>query len=200
MASIPEPTTAGLTDHGDVNITHDTTLDPGIYHNITINQKGIAVTLNPGIYYLESGGSLKLQAGSLQGTGVMFFDDTGGDNILNKAAGTVDITPPTASTGGTWPTGTTSATYSGISFWIPRSQTKEVHIESNFNLTMPGTWYAQAGEFDIRPDGAATVFNIGNYICDQAEWCQGYGGGKSDGIINMNPTMGASTMRPLLVE
>lgn len=200
LASITEPTTAGLTDHGDMNITQDKTLDPGMYHNLTINKPGITVTLNPGIYYLKPGGSLRLQAGSLVGTGVMFFDNTGGDSILNPAAGTVDITPPTASTGGTWPTGTNASTYAGISFWIPRAQTKEVHIESTFSLNMPGTWYAQGGEFDIRPDGATTTFNIGNYICDQAEWCQGYGGGKSNGIINMNPTMAASTMRPLLVE
>ena len=200
LASIPEPTTAGLTDHGDMNITHNTTLDPGMYHNLTINSPSITVTLNPGIYYLKPGGSLKLQAGTLVGTGVMIFDNTGGDNIFNKAQGVVNITPPTASTGGTWPTGTNSSTYSGISFWIPRAQTKEVHIESDHNFTMSGTWYAQGGEFDIRPDGATTTFNIGNYICDQAEWCQGYGGNTSNGIINMNPTMAASTMRPLLVE
>ncbi|HET6882985.1 MAG TPA: pilus assembly protein TadG-related protein [Pirellulales bacterium] len=201
LANIPEPTTAGLTNHNDVNINSNRTLDPGIYHNITIGPGGApVVTLNPGIYYLSSGGSLKLNGGSLKGTGVMFFDDTGGDSFLNKAMGPVDITPPTSSSGGTWPTGTSSSTYSGISFWIPRNQTKEVHVESAFSLTMPGTWYAQGGEFDIRPDGSSTVFNIGNYICDQAEWCQGYGGGKSDGIINMNPATAVATLRPTLVE
>ena len=216
LAGIPEPTTSGLTNHGSVTITTDTTLQPGIYTNITIgssgpgpgpgpggggtSSSGPTVTLAPGIYYLASGGSLKLNAGSLSGTGVMLFDNTGGDNILNTANGIVDITPPTASTGGSWPSGTTSSTYSGISFWIPRSQVKEVHIESTSNLTMSGTWYAQGGEFDIRPDGAATVFNIGNYICNQAEWGQGYSSSKSNGIINMNPGNGAATQRPLLVE
>lgn len=201
LASISEPTTSGLTNYGDVNVTADTTLNPGIYHNLTINKPGITVTLNPGIYYLSNGGSLKFQAGYLlYGTGVMIFDDTGGDNILNQAMGYVWITPPTASTGGTWPSGTTSSTYSGISFWIPRSQTKEVHIESAYDLVMPGTWYAQSGEYDIRPDGSSTIFFIGNYICDQAEWCQGYSGSKSNGTIYMDPSMAASTMRPLLVE
>lgn len=212
LASIPEPTTAGLTNYGDVNIQTTTTLNPGIYHNIQINSNWppgphppgppppATVTLNPGIYYLENGGNLQLQSGTIQGTGVMIFDGTGGDNVFNKAQGIVNITPPTGSTGGTWPTGTNSSTYSGISFWIPRAQTNEVHIESTFDFTMPGTWYAQAGEYDIRPDGATTTFNIGNYICDQAEWCQGFGGNNSNGIINMNPSMAASTLRPLLVE
>ena len=162
--------------------------------------------MSPGIYYFASGGSLQLKAGSLTGTGVMFFDNTGGDNILHPAAGPVNLTPPTTQTGGTWPTGTTSSTYNGISFWISRAQTKEVHIESTSNLTMSGTWYAQGGEYDIRPDGSDTTFNIGNYICDQAEWGQGYsagtaaGGGKSNGIININPPGAAPTLRPILVE
>ncbi len=182
LAKIPEPTTAGLTTYPDQNITSNTTLQPGIYKNITI--KSGAVTLAPGIYYLSSGGRLQLNGGSLSGTGVMFFDDTGGDSILNQAKGPVDITPPT------------SGPYQGISFWIVRSQTKEVHIESTFNLNMPGTWYAQGGEFDIRPLAASTVFNIGNYICDQAEWGQG----GSIGTININPGSAAPSQRPMLVE
>jgi hypothetical protein len=199
LANIPEPTTAGLVNQGSVSISADTTLQPGIYTNIVINSG--AVTMAPGLYYFANGGSLQLKGGSLSGTGVLIFDDTGGDNMINHATAPVDITPPTPTRGGTWPTGTTSATYNGISFWIPRTQTKEVHIENTCNLNMPGTWYAQAGEYDIRPDGASTVFNIGNYICDQAEWGQGFDSkGKSNGILNMNPPSAAPTWRPILVE
>ena len=209
LANIPEPTTSGLINRGSVTLTTDTTINPGIYTDITINQPAVkkgqtatppTITMQPGIYYLANGGSLQLNAGTLQGTGVMIFDNTGGDKILNTAGGPVSLTPPTPSTGGVWPTGTTSSTYSGISFWIPRSQTKEVHIESTCNLTMPGTFYAQGGEFDFRPDGATTVYNTGNYICDQAEWGQGYSSSKSNGIININPTSSVPTMRPGLVE
>ncbi len=204
LANIPEPTTTGLPNYGSVTVNSDTTLQPGVYTNITIGGGGNSptVTLAPGIYYLANGGSLQFNAGSLQGTGVMIFDATGGDQVFNPAGGTINLRPPTASTGGTWPTGTTSATYSGISFWVPRSQTNEVHVESGYNLTMPGTWYAQGGEFDIRPNGASTVFNIGNYICDQAEWGQGYNSSanKSNGTINMNPTTAVANLRPTLVE
>jgi hypothetical protein len=212
LASIPEPTTAGLTNYGSVTITKDTTLAPGIYQNITIGSSGggkkgsgggpgPAVTLLPGIYYLASGGSLNLDSGSLSGTGVMIYNATNADKVLHPAYGPVDLTPPTPKSGGTWPDGTTSATYNGISMFLPRSRTSEVHIESTYNLNMPGTWYAHAGEWDIRPDGATTVFNIGNYICDQAEWGQGYSSsGKSNGIININPPTAAPTQRPGLVE
>ena len=66
---------------------------------------------------------------------------------------------------------------------------------------MSGTFYAQQGEFDFRPDGSDTVFNMGNYICDQMEAGQGYSsGGKSNGQIRLNPGTAASTQRPTLVE
>ena len=91
---------------------------PGIYGNITIQSgsdwggggggggwggggggggSGCAnpvVTLSPGIYYLQNGGSLTLSAGTLQGTGVMIFDNTGGDNVFNTSSGPVNISPP----------------------------------------------------------------------------------------------------------
>jgi hypothetical protein len=202
LASIPEPTTSGLTNYGSVTVSGGW-LQPGIYQDITI--KGGTVTLEPGIYYLASGGSFNMNGGSLQGTGVMIFNNTGGDNVFgmdNPAQGPINLTPPTPTSGGTWPTGTTSATYSGISMWLPRSQTTEAHVESAFNLTMSGTWYGQNAEYDIRPDGALTVFNVGNYICGMAEWGQGYNNSQNhcNGLINMNPGTAAASLRPTLVE
>jgi hypothetical protein len=209
LAAIPEPTTSGLSNNGSVTITSNTTLQPGIYTNITIGSYGggssPTVTLSPGLYYLDNGGSFNLNSGSLQGTGVMIINYTAGDNVFgmsNPPQGPINLTPPTATSGGSWPTGTTSATYNGISYWVPRSQTSEVHLRSSFNVTMSGTWYAQSGEFDIRPDGASTVFNIGNYICGMAEWGQGYSNSqnKSNGTINMNPGTSSPNLRPTLVE
>jgi hypothetical protein len=202
LASIPEPTTSGLTNYGSVTLSGGF-LQPGIYTNITVTSG--TVTLQPGIYYLASGGSLDLDGGSLQGTGVMIVDNTGSDNMLGMSdpgKGPINLTPPTPTSGGSWPIGTTSTTYNGISLWVPRSRTAEVHVESSFNLTMSGTWYAQSGEFDIRPDGASTVFNTGNYICSMAEWGQGYDSvlNMSNGIINMNPGSSAPNLRPTLVE
>jgi hypothetical protein len=221
LANITEPTTTGLTTYSDQNITMNTTLSPGVYTNITVGSLGQwvwshsswvlsgasspTVTLQPGIYYLANGGSFTLNAGTIQGTGVMIFNNTGGDNVFgmnNPAGGVINLTPPTATPGGTWPTGTTSATYAGISMWLPRARTDEAHVESSYNLTMSGTWYGQNAEFDIRPDGSNTVFNVGNYICGKAEWGQGFDNsqGLSNGTINMNPGTSAATMRPKLVE
>ncbi len=99
LANIPEPTTAGLTNYGSVTITSNTTLQPGIYNNVTI-QAGSSggggggwggggwggggwgggggggggttdpvVTMAPGIYYLQNGGSLTFERRDPPGNG-----------------------------------------------------------------------------------------------------------------------------------
>lgn len=215
LASIPEPVLpSGAATTG--NYTSNTTINPGLFNKITIGGAGgpggpgggppgpgggpagpgggssstPTVTMNPGIYYITGG--ITISSGSLVGNGVMIYN-TSGDKLDFQNATSVNLTPPT------------SGTYRGISIFQPRSDTREVHIESTGPVTISGTMYAQSGEFDIRPDGSTTVFNMGNYICDQAEWAQGYstggpGGGKSNGIINFNPYTAAPTERPVLVE
>jgi hypothetical protein len=212
LANIPEPTTTGLTNNGSVIVNLNTTLYPGVYSNITIGSSGTAptVTLSPGIYYIASSGSFTLNSGTLQGTGVMIVNNTQQDTVFgwtNPAKGTINLTPPTinadgTNSGGTWPTGTSAATYAGISMWVPRSWTQEIHFQSDHNATVSGTWYAQAAEYDIRANGPSVVFNIGNYICDRGEWNQKTGGDANTGTgtININPGTAAAILRPTLVE
>ena len=226
LATISEPTKSGLTNYGSVNITSNTTLQPGIYANITIGRSGGSggggedggggsgssptVTLAPGIYYIDRGGSFTLNNGSLQGTGVMIVNNSQQDTVFgwsNPATGTINLTPPTVNpdgtdSGGAWPTGTTAATYAGISVWVPRSWDQEVHFQSDHNATVSGTWYAQGAEYDIRANGPSVVFNIGNYICARGEWNQKIGGDANTGTgtININPGTAAATLRPTLVE
>jgi hypothetical protein len=202
LANVTEPSTTGLPNKGSVTVSGGT-LQPGLYQNITIN--GGTVTMAPGIYYIDNGGSLNLNAGTLQGTGVMIVNNTQQDTVFgwtNPAQGVINLSPPTPTSGGTWPSGTTSATYNGISMWVPRSWTQEVHFQSNQNATVSGTWYAQGAEYDIRANGPSVVFNIGNYICDTGEWNQKIGGDANTGTgtININPGTSAHTQRPTLVE
>ena len=203
LATLPEPTTAGLPNRGSVTITSNTTLQPGVYKNITISSGN--VTMAPGLYYIDQGGSFSLNSGSLQGTGVMIVNNSQQDSVFgwnNPANGTINLTPPTDTSGGVWPAGTTSATYNGVSMWVPRSWNQEVHFQNDRNTTMSGTWYAQHAEYDIRANGPSVVFNLGNYICDLGEWNQKIGGGPNTGTgtINMNPGTAAPTLRPTLVE
>jgi Putative Flp pilus-assembly TadE/G-like len=203
LADIPEPTTSGLVNHGSVTVNSNTTLQPGVYKNITINSG--SVTMAPGMYYIAQGGNVSLNSGSLQGTGVMIVNNTQQDSVFgwnNPAKGTINLTPPSDTTGGTWPTGTSSATYTGIGMWVPRTWNQEVHFQSDHNATVSGTWYAQGAEYDIRANGSSVVFNLGNYICALGEWNQKYGGGPTTGTgtININAGKAAPTLRPTLVE
>jgi hypothetical protein len=208
LAGIPAPTTQGLTNYGSVTLALGGTLNPGVYSNITI--LGGTVTMKPGLYWISHYGSFNLNGGTLQGTGVMIVNNTQQDTVFgwsNPAQGVINLTPPTVNadgtnSGGTWPTGTSAATYQGISMWVPRSWNQEVHFQSNSNATVTGTWYAQQAEYDIRANGPSVVFNIGNYICDKGEWNQKIGGDANTGTgtININPGTAAATMRPALVE
>lgn len=227
LSSITEPTTTGLTSRGSVTVTSTTTLQPGAYDDITIGSTGgwvwnwrtgytwsagtsPTVTMAAGIYYINRNGSITLTAGSLQGAGVMIVNNSQNDSVFgwsNPAQGTINLSPPTVNadgtnSGGTWPTGTTAATYAGISMWVPRSWSDEVHFQSNSNATVSGTWYAAGAEYDIRANGSSVVFNIGNYICDLGEWNQKVGGDANTGTgtVNINPGTAAATQRPTLVE
>jgi hypothetical protein len=199
LANIPEPSVPSK-NWGNVTCAADTTLQPGDYGTITINSN-VHVTFAPGLYCFGgsnykvgsngsfspgTGGITVNSGGTITGTGVMIYN-CAGDTFNFKAAGPISLTAPT------------SGTYQGISWWENRAKTQELHMESLNNITMSGTFYAQSGEFDFRPDGTS-VYNMGNYICDQMEACQGWNGtGKSTGTVNLTPTNGAPTTRSVML-
>ncbi|HET6879334.1 MAG TPA: pilus assembly protein TadG-related protein [Pirellulales bacterium] len=192
LASVPEPTPSG-TNYGSPTYNTSTTIYPGIYNGITIGPSA-TVTMSPGIYYIEGNG-IKWQApppnqpgGTLQGSGVMIYN-TSGDHINPQPAGIMNLSAPT------------SGTYQGIIWFEPRTSNAQLHIESTQSITLAGTLYSQAGFWDIRPDGASTVFNFGSCIAFKAEFCDGNDQkSKSNGQINFNPNSGAPSQRPALVE
>src|SRR5262249_13974372 len=146
MAGYPDPVPSG-TNHGDVNLTSSATIQPGIYHQLTVNGN-ITCTMAPGLYYFPTGtNGINLQnSATLQGDGVMIFNGCG-DHFNFQQAALVDLSPPT------------SGTYRGISFWCERTDNNQYHIECSHNVTMSGTIYSAKGFFDLRPDGASTVYN-----------------------------------------
>jgi hypothetical protein len=207
LLNIPEVSTTGLTNYGNKTITSSTTIQPGVYNNLTVGSSTATptVTLAPGMYYIQKGGSFNLKGGTIQGTGVMIVNDTQSDSVFgwnNPANGPINLTPPTPLTGGSWPTGTSSSTYAGMGMWVPRSWNQEVHFQNTFNTTISGTWYAHSAEYDVRANNPKIVFNLGNYICDLGEWNQKYGGtaNTGTGTINIDPGSAAPTQRPTLVE
>ena len=186
LSGIPEPVPGG-TNYGSPKYVGTVTMQPGIYVDVTIGDKKNTktdVTMAAGIYYVH-GGSLKMYANTtLVGSGVMFYDMP--NNYFDVPAGiSINISPPT------------SGIYRGISVFEPRAMSNEIHIITDGSITMLGALYSQAGEFDLRPQLATTVYNFGAYICDQAEWIPP---GGSLGTLNINPTTSAPTKRPLLIE
>ena len=54
----------------------------------------------------------------------MIVNNTQNDTVFgwtNPAKGTINLTPPTDTSGGVWPTGTSSSTYTGVGMWVPRT-------------------------------------------------------------------------------
>jgi hypothetical protein len=77
-----------------------------------------------------------------------------------------------------------------------------VELKGGGDATSAARAVIQTGEFDFRPNGSA-VFNMGQYICDQMEACQGDSGtgDNSTGTVFLNPGNGAPTQRAIqLVE
>lgn len=182
LADVPEPVPSG-TNYGNKTCSGTVTIQPGIYGDITVS-KNATVTMAPGVYYISSSGSIKTNSPcTITGTGVMIYNQSG-DSLDFSNATTVNLQPPT------------SGTYMGISIFEPRSEVKEVHIKTNGSVTFGGTLYAQAGEFDLRPQTATSTITCGNYICDQAEWSPG----GCPGTIIINATVPSPTVRPKLVE
>ena len=191
LANVPDPTESG-TNYGDVTYTVDQTIQPGIYHNMTINW-GVDVIMSPGIYYINGGIHFQgppagKPGGTLSGSEVMIYNNSG-DHLDFQQAGPISLSPPT------------SGAYRGIVLFQPRSSNQQIHIESKNNVTLLGTLYAKNGFFDLRPDGSGTVFTLGTYVANNIEACEGNDlTHNSNGQIHVNPGAGVSTLRPLMVE
>jgi hypothetical protein len=191
LASIPEPVVPSGPNFGNktyappkgsVQTFH---MSPGIYGDVQI-KTGATVIMDAGIYYVH-GGSMTLAAGTtVTGSDVMFYDMP--NNYFDvPATASVNVGAPS------------SGTYRGISVFEPRDITNEIHIITDGSITLSGALYAQAGEFDLRPQLATTVYTFGAYICDQAEWGPPPAS-NSLGTIILNPSSSAPTKRPLLIE
>jgi hypothetical protein len=181
FASIPEPSIVGQPNRGNVTVSADGTIQPGIYSKITV-KKNIHATMAPGIYFL-GGGSIDLDVNSLlDGDGVMIYDLQ--NNAIDvPVTGFVNLTPPA------------TGPYRGISVFEPRLNGKEIHIQSQGNISMAGALYSATGEFDLRPGLPTTTYSFGAYVADLAEWSP-----PGIGNITLNPATSAPTKRPLLVQ
>ena len=122
-ASIPEPVRG--TPMVPNKITGIGTFNPGYYTRGLNLNNGDNVFLNPGVYILDNGFTVRGHA-TLTGYGVMIFIRTG---AIDQGTGTADIhlTPPT------------SGPYAGIQFFQSRSNTNDARFNGDGVLTGSAT-------------------------------------------------------------
>jgi Flp pilus assembly protein TadG len=131
LASIPAPTTSGLTTQSSSALSISsgtTTLSPGVYTGgITISGSA-AVTLNPGVYYINGGGINMSGPSSLTGNGVFIYN-TGGGAVNLSGTGSISLSPMT------------TGTYAGLSIFQDRTSTTGATLSGGSNISCSGTFY-----------------------------------------------------------
>jgi Putative Flp pilus-assembly TadE/G-like len=136
LASLPAPYVGGCTYTGQVVISKDTTLNPGVYCGGILARTSAVVTLNPGMYILKGGG-LKLESSSeIQGDGVTIYN-TFGDGyaygeIVFESSADVRLRAPT------------TGPYAGILFFSDRNaplSTKVHKFQSSTDSYLEGAIY-----------------------------------------------------------
>ena len=146
LASVPEPTTSGMTDRG--SITGAGTYYSGYYPG-GINFNSGTATLNPGIYYVGGPGIDLTGSALVQGNGVMLFlAETSHIRISGNSPG-IDIGPPT------------SGTYRGIGIFYDRDNTTTCSISGGGVFDIEGTMYMKSGHLEM--DGSVSR-SIGRII------------------------------------
>jgi Flp pilus assembly protein TadG len=163
LANLPEPNMADYplraTQATQISSNGPVILSPGVYRGgIQISGNG-AVTLLPGIYIMDGGGFALSGLGSLTGTEVMIYNRVRSDGdhgqILVSGNGAVTLTPPT------------SGTYQGMSIFQQRTQTDQLQISGNGNVTISGVVYAKAAKTLVSGNGLTAIDTLGgSYVCD----------------------------------
>ena len=139
LASLPTPTTAGLSNQSFTSTYGTSTISPGVYNNGISISGGMTVTMRPGIYYIKKNG-LTLSGGvTLRGTGVtIYLDNSGNNNDFSVSGGAnVNLIPPT------------SGTYAGLTYFQDRNNSNALSFSGGASISMVGTLYAAAADINI---------------------------------------------------
>jgi len=150
VASLPSPSTAGITRHGSFSLTghSSATIQPGIYSSISVSGNA-KLTIASGIYIIEGGGFAVSGNASVTGSGVMivnagtlypFTRGTYG-SITLSGNGTCSLTP------------LARGPYAGIVFFQPSDNKQTMTVTANAT-GITGTIYAPAATLSESGNGA----------------------------------------------
>ena len=150
-ASLPSPSTAGMTNHGAFSLggNSSATIQPGIYGSISVSGNA-RLTMAGGIYIIEGGGFSVASNARVAGSGVMIVNGgsndpgTGGTygSIAQGGNSTLNLSPAT------------SGPYAGIVFFQPSDNTNALTV-SGIAPGISGTIYAPGAA--LSESGNATL-------------------------------------------
>jgi hypothetical protein len=171
LANIPAPDPASLPVQGSsgVSITGGpASLSPGLYKGGISISGGAAVTLQPGIYYMQGGGFTMSSSSSLTGAGVMIYNDpvASGDVVTVTGSGSLNLSPPT------------SGTYAGITLFQNRASSAAPAITGGSNANLTGTFYFAGARLSVT--GSSGMANLGSQYISKDLTITG------SGTVNLN--------------
>jgi hypothetical protein len=130
------------------------TLNPGTYTGGISVSGNAAVTLLPGLYYLQGGGLSVSGGGSVTGSGVVIYNAPQSGVISVTGNGTITLTAPTA------------GTYQGIGLFQDRSSTAPITVSGNGSLGVSGSIYAARATLNISGNAQTQVYGNGSLVID----------------------------------
>lgn len=157
----------------------DVTLDPGLYCGMNISSGG-SVTLNPGIYYILSGGFKMSGDGNVTGSGVLIYIDGGSFSVT--ANGNFNLSAPT------------SGDYKGLALYVVDPKKNLVDLSGNGNMMVTGTIFAPLSRVKITGNGSNTTFNA-QIVSDTLEV-----GGNGNITINYDPNLNYNWPAPATIS
>ena len=123
---------------------NDMTIDPGLYCGIHLSAMG-NLTMNPGVYWFESGGMHITGQGDLIANGVLIYMGPGTDGVKITGQGDFQVTPPT------------SGDYQGLAVFQHPDNSSDLKVTGQGGGFISGTWYAPSAEIEVRGQGDLIV-------------------------------------------
>jgi len=175
LKDLPIPDKANMTKQSNKKIQQtsgDVSLQPGVYKGgISVSGTG-NLNLAPGVYYMDGGGFSFSGQGSLNGPGVMIYNDPGNgnsDGISVSGQGSLILSAPT------------SGVYQGLTFFQDRTSGVSGNVSGSGGggtTSIKGTFYFAGADLSVSGNGG--VSNVGSQYISDTLILGGNGGIKVD--------------------